>query len=47
MKYKELIEAMNPYENEEVDACYYPADGSITFWYGQGEGEIVTVDTHE
>ena len=47
MKYKELMAALLPYEDEDIDVCLDIFGEHITFWFGGGEGEIITIDVHE
>ena len=47
MKYRELIDAMLPYADEDVDGCVDDRHETVTFWYGGGEDEIVTIAVHE
>ena len=47
MKYRELIDAMLPYADEDVDICFDDLHCAVTFWRGGGEDEIATIDVHE
>ena len=47
MKYKELIDALTPYAEEEVDALINEYSNEVDFWAGGGEIEIITIVGHE
>ena len=47
MTYKELIEKLAPYAEEEVDACISFYLNEISFWIGVGETEIATIKFHD
>lgn len=41
MKTKELIEALIPYQNEEIHYTY--CDGELEFWVKDGMERIITI----
>ena len=45
MKYKDLIELLLPYSENEVDATL--DSDTVSFWINEGESEIATIKTHE
>lgn len=45
MKYKDLIKALEPYSEEEVDATVY--SDTVSFWINEGESEIAVINVHE
>jgi len=47
MTYKELIEKLAPYAEQEVDACLSFRPEQVTFWINEGDQEIITIDVHE
>ena len=47
MKYKELIEKLMPYADEDVDIYFDDLHCTVTFWHGGGEDEIASFDAHE
>lgn len=45
MKYKDLIELLQPYSENKVDATL--DSDTVSFWINEGETEIATIKTHE
>ena len=47
MKYKDIIEALTPYANEDVDALMDDSLNEVSFWIDEGGVEIIYFPVHE
>lgn len=47
MKYQDIIDALTPYANEDVDALMVVYTNEVSFWVEKGEIEIVSFIAHE